>query len=68
MKKLMLIMGPLGTRSGYGDHARDIFHSFYDSKKYDIIVWDTRWGDTPRNALNKNNKKDKKEELQIIMR
>ena len=60
MKKLMLMCGPFGTRSGYGDHARDIFHSFYDSDKYDIVVWDTRWGDTPRNALDENNEKDKK--------
>ena len=50
-------MGPFGTRSGYGDHARDIFHSFHESNKYDIVVWDTRWGDTPRNALNPKNKK-----------
>ena len=60
MKKLMLMMGPFGTRSGYGDHARDIFHSFHESNKYDIVVWDTRWGDTPRNALDENNQYDKR--------
>ena len=56
-------MGPFGTRSGYGDHARDIFHSFHESNKYDIVVWDTRWGDTPRNALNPKNDKDKLNEI-----
>lgn len=59
-KQLVLIVGPIGTRSGYGDHIRDIFHSFYDIGKYDIKVFDTRWGDTPRNALNPENDKDKR--------
>ena len=59
-KQLVLIVGPVGTRSGYGDHARDIFHSFYDMDRYDIKVVDVRWGDTPRNALNIENNKDKR--------
>ena len=57
--ELVLICGPVSTRSGYGAHARDIFHSFYDIGKYDIMVADVRWGDTPRNALNIDNQKDK---------
>ena len=34
MKKLMLICAPLTSRSGYGSHARDLFHSFYNTDKY----------------------------------
>ena len=59
MKDSMLIVAPVGTRSGYGDHARDLFHSFYDLDRWDIKVIDVRWGDTPRNALDENNEKDK---------
>ena len=59
MKKLMLICAPLTSRSGYGDHARDLFYAFNRSGKYDIKVLDVRWGECPRDALNPNNKKDK---------
>ena len=58
-KQLMLMVGPFSTRSGYGEHARDMFKSFYDIGKYDIKILDTRWGDTPRNALNEDNEYDK---------
>ena len=60
MKKLMLICGPVTSRSGYGDHARDLVHSFIKHDKYDIKILDVRWGDCPRNALDENNTKDKK--------
>ena len=59
MKKLMLICAPASSRSGYGDHARDLIWSFMDSNKYEIKILDVRWGDCPRNALDKNNPKDK---------
>ncbi len=59
MKKLMLMCAPLTSRSGYGDHARDLFYAFNRSGKYDIKVIDVRWGECPRNALNPNNEKDK---------
>ena len=59
MKKLVLMHGPFNTRSGYGDHARSIFYALYDSKKYDMKVLDCRWGDTPRNHLQKNNLRHK---------
>jgi len=58
-KKLVLMCGPLNTRSGYGDHARSIFWTLYDSNKYDIKVIDVRWGNTPRNFLKKNDLKHK---------
>ena len=51
MKKLMLICAPVSSRSGYGDHARDLVHSFINHNKYDIKIYDVPWGETPRNAL-----------------
>ena len=59
MKKLMLICAPVSSRSGYGDHARDLVRSFLQHDKYDIKIQDVRWGDCPRNALDKNNTRDK---------
>ena len=51
MKKLVLICGPITSRSGYGNHARDIFKALYKLDKYDVKTMDVRWGDCPRNAL-----------------
>jgi len=62
MKKMMLICAPVSSRSGYGDHARDLVHSFINHNKYDIKIYDVNWGETPRDALN-----EKKDE-QIIKR
>ena len=58
MKKLMLICAPVSSRSGYGDHARDLVRSFIEHDKYDIKIFDVPWGDCPRNALDE--KTDKK--------
>ena len=55
MKKLMLICAPVSSRSGYGDHARDLVRSFIKHNKYDIRIMDVPWGECPRDALNKNN-------------
>jgi len=60
MKKLMLICAPVTSRSGYGDHSRDLTLAFIKNGKYDIKIVDVPWGDCPRNALDKNNKNDKK--------
>jgi len=59
MKKLMLICAPVTSRSGYGDHARDLVKAFMSHNKYDIKIIDVPWGDCPRNALKINNPKDK---------
>ena len=64
MKKLMLICAPVSSRSGYGDHARDLVHSFIKHNKYDIKILDVRWGECPRNALDNNNQND----IEIINR
>ncbi len=51
MKKLILICAPVTSRSGYGNHARDLVRSFITHDKYDIKIMDVNWGETPRNAL-----------------
>ena len=56
----MLICAPVTSRSGYGDHARDLVWSFMEHDKYEIKILDVRWGQCPRNALNKDNQNDKR--------
>ena len=51
MKKLMLICAPVSSRSGYGDHARDLVRAFIKLDKFNIKIMDVNWGETPRNAL-----------------
>jgi glycosyltransferase involved in cell wall biosynthesis len=53
MKKLMLICAPVSSRSGYGDHARDLVRAFLKPDKFDIKILDVPWGETPRDALDK---------------
>ena len=60
MKKLMLICAPATSRSGYGDHARDLIQSFISLDTYDIKILDVPWGECPRNGLDVNNENDKK--------
>jgi glycosyltransferase involved in cell wall biosynthesis len=48
-KLLLLFQGPVFTRSGYGDHSRDILRSLYKSQKYDVKLVPMRWGNTPQN-------------------
>ena len=52
MKPTLVFQAPVATRSGYGDHARDLLHSLYKLDKFDIKVISTRWGMTPMDALN----------------
>ena len=58
MKKVMLICAPVSSRSGYGDHARDLVCSFINLNKFDVKIIDVPWGECPRNALNRNNAND----------
>ena len=53
MKKLMLICAPVSSRSGYGDHARDLVRAFIKLNKFDVNIMDVPCGETPRNALDK---------------
>jgi len=51
MKKLLVLQGPASSRSGYGDHTRDILKSLIEMDSFEIKVVDMRWGDCPRNGI-----------------
>jgi glycosyltransferase involved in cell wall biosynthesis len=55
MKPTLVFQAPVATRSGYGDHARDLLHSLYKLDKFDIKIISTRWGQTPMDVLNYDN-------------
>jgi len=55
MKPTLVFQAPIATRSGYGDHARDLLHSLYKLDKFEIKVISTRWGNTPMDSLNYDN-------------
>tara|TARA_A100001011_G_scaffold324582_1_gene346994 strand:- start:1184 stop:2512 length:1329 start_codon:yes stop_codon:yes gene_type:complete len=58
-KPLCLVTAPVATRSGYGAHARDICRALIKLDKYDVKIWNVRWGNTPMNALNEQDPNDK---------
>ena len=51
-KPLLVFQAPIATRSGYGDHSRDILKSLFDLDRYDIKIVPTRWGNTPQDQIN----------------
>ena len=51
-KPLLIYQAPVATRSGYGDHSRDILKSIFQYDKFDVITIPTRWGNTPQNQIN----------------
>ncbi len=55
MKPFILLQGPVATRSGYGNHTRDLAMALIKSEKYDVKIISLRWGDTPLNALKLDN-------------
>ena len=59
MKPLILITGPVATRSGYGSHSRDLCRSLIAMDKFDIKINSLRWGNCPMNALDENKADDK---------
>ena len=58
-KPLCVVRAPCATRSGYGDMSRDIIRHIIEYDKFDVKVHSVPWGDTPMNALDENNPKDK---------
>ena len=50
-KPLLVFQAPFFTRSGYGDHARDILRSLFELDKYDVKIVPMRWGNTPQNQV-----------------
>ena len=51
MKPTLVFQGPIFTRSGYGDHCRDLMKSLRKMDKYDIKIIPLRWGNTPQNQI-----------------
>lgn len=48
-KQTLIFQGPVFTRSGYGDHCRDLLKSLRKMNKFDIKLIPMRWGNTPQN-------------------
>ena len=57
-RPLVLVTAPVGTRSGYGSHSRDICRALIAMDRFDIKIWPVRWGSTPQNALNEKDPND----------
>ena len=51
MKQNLVISCPASSRSGYGDHSRDIIRSLIAMDKFNVSVMDQRWGNCPRTGL-----------------
>lgn len=59
IKPVCVVRAPCATRSGYGDMSRDIIRHLIEYDKFDVKVVSVNWGETPMNALDVNNPKDK---------
>ena len=57
-KPICLVTAPVATRSGYGAHSRDICRALIKLDRYDVKIWNVRWGNTPMNALIKDDPND----------
>ena len=66
MKPIILVTAPVETRSGYGNHARDICRALIESDKYDVVIQSVPWGSTPMTALDKNNESHKEIQKRIL--
>jgi glycosyltransferase involved in cell wall biosynthesis len=58
-RPVCLIRAPVATRSGYGDFSRDVVRHIIEYDKFDVKVISVNWGETPMNALDEKNPKDK---------
>lgn len=65
-KPNLVFCGPVATRSGYGEHARDLLTSLFEMNKFNIKVISINWGMTPMNALDESNP-DHKQILDAII-
>lgn len=55
MKKKLLFVAPILSRSGYGDHAREVAQFLITQKKsFDIKIAGTPWGNNPQTGLADN--------------
>jgi len=53
-KPFLLFQGPVKSRSGYGDHTRDLIKSLIDMDIFDIKIAATIWGTCPETELNED--------------
>jgi glycosyltransferase involved in cell wall biosynthesis len=58
-KPLCVVRAPCATRSGYGDMSRDIIRHLIEYGKYEVKVISVPWGETPMNALDASDPRDK---------
>ena len=54
-KPYIVVQGPVSTRSGYGNHTRDLVLSLIKADKYKIHIISLPWGNTPMDALKPDN-------------
>ena len=59
-KPILVFQAPIATRSGYGDHSRDILKSLFELDKYDVKIVPTRWGNTPQDQIDPQSEFGKK--------
>tara|TARA_R110001592_G_scaffold10504_7_gene54380 strand:- start:7808 stop:9139 length:1332 start_codon:yes stop_codon:yes gene_type:complete len=55
-KPFIVVQGPVATRSGYGNHTRDLVTALINADKYEVKVVSLPWGNCPMNALETGNK------------
>jgi len=55
MKPFIVVQGPVSTRSGYGNHTRDLVTSLIRANKYNIQIISLPWGNCPTDALKSDN-------------
>ena len=65
-KPTLVFQGPIFTRSGYGDHCRDLIKSLYKMDKFDIKLIPLRWGNTPQNQVDPSTEFGQKMLSQVI--
>jgi len=53
-KPLCLVQAAIATRSGYGEHSRDLVRSLIKMDRFDVHIWGTRWGETSYINLDTN--------------
>ena len=51
IKPTCVIVGPVATRSGYGDHCRQVCQAIIEWDKFDVKIASTRWGACPMTEL-----------------
>ena len=65
-KPTLVFQGPVFTRSGYGDHCRDLIKSLYKMDKFDVKLIPLRWGNTPQNQVDPSTEFGQKMLSQVI--